>query len=1196
MTTSTYTRGSSQLSRPIHRLSGESRTSSATRTISLSRSSTDYTSSDSRSSHVLGALSWLSLVDQNSYHAISCSPNGTSYDYLGCFPLGFNVTRKAFTDTVKAQQRLKDQILLDEIKEEKLLEIGIRLQLFCDALDDHKISGISDWLAAVEVLAQQLTTQVTKVTKSVRAHIGLDSGFQLQPGSRFWAVYEVDEDQVLDIYISRNATEITGTILHTFLSSRGCPRHECFYAEIAFAQWSKTLIEPAHLPSRLMNDIALLSPSELLKCVQILTLSPSSGDPTLVKLLRSACEKQLLDSADHIQRKELSTSGYLSGRAVASDLINSRIQWYQQVGCQYPDPSIALDNFLQVDASITKMLRERDLVSLQKVTEGLATSIEAGKIDARVDLMAYSIFCAMRKHAFDEAYIEVTDRNTLFNDQSDQAAAFAELFATGARCEAYFDLTPSSFGKLLSDRYRAYHHRPGHEPPLWTDVNPSTPSAYAAAKIDVDTESTKSKMNDFTRFTFLSVFAIPALLDISLLTTTGRGLYLSYKMSDSERHSATLALMISLLISGAVGTWITCGGSYYLISMAFSAMNMFVVTRLVGGLAFTLAIGVIGFAAVGAIDGGAAGVVFFLYLIALTSYLCLLATLANFQYPGSTFQSGRPVIIMVVPFLFISPIICMWIPNHDIYIYLAVIYTFIVLLIIGVRRTGSRWTTWYLGIERIGDPDLRKWYVETYANGEEKELAGMTEPGVLKLARDAMIKDVTAARRRFKKKTEDTVVLRLAKSYDATVFLLEWYSGYSGTPLPMPYSSTWNMQTKVALQTLKQLQTGIRLHNAFIHWRQAGDEVGCSLLYFIVALLDKWNSLLSGGKLLGLAAENLEYRMPVGFALAYYLIGAVLLDLNAAKLHTMTVLGQNMLIGDISSIPEAIKREVYARRYLYWTMLGRYLLFHAWSLACSATLLWVFDSTRDSTILFISYVGAYTGLLWYQYTKIFAGPRSLKPLIIAVLVGLPLGQLLRHYFPNFEYGDVVGLAVATWTAAFLSLYYARIRNKDYPNVVKPAGSDVQYNKLIPAGGVYHALSNPGRDPLLSQDELRIVYHNLQALRDEEKYQVDPQAHPGLEIKSVLLHALGNYRDPRGSLSKFTLEAFPEACELLEVAVFAFERGTVVVECVSMQTMIDEFQDVKAVAYAVAGQIRIVIGCEMMNVYEQQSNISNFCQA
>jgi len=106
--------------------------------------------------------------------------------------------------------------------------------------------------------------------------------------------------------------------------------------------------------------------------------------------------------------------------------------------------------------------------------------------------------------------------------------------------------------------------------------------------------------------------------------------------------------------------------------------------------------------------------------------------------------------------------------------------------------------------------------------------------------------------------------------------------------------------------------------------------------------------------------------MPVGFALAYYLIGAVLLDFNAAKLHTMAARGQNMLIGDVSSIQEAVKREVRARRYLYWTVLGRYLLFHVWSLAIASSLLWVFDSeekhAQDSAKLFLAYVFSYTGL------------------------------------------------------------------------------------------------------------------------------------------------------------------------------------------------------------------------------------------
>jgi hypothetical protein len=587
----------------------------------------------------VGSLTWLSLWDRGTGNPISKSSNGSSYDYLGCFPLGLSTTKKAFTDVVQYQLRFKKMNLLEGVKLSMLYEIGQQLDRFCEHIEEQVVEHSSNWADVVRDLAHQMSQDTSDATNSLRVHVGLDQGFQVQPGNRFWGVYSLDEEFVLDIFLSRNVPDFGPAILHTFLSSRGFSRYECFQVELYFSEWAKCLDPSSQLSPRVHHDLTLLSPTELLGLLQTLNLTPTVEDPSLLNSIRLACENQLLASTDFEQLKHLSTSGYLSGRESPEDLIKARIGWYQQIGCQHASKLLCLTDFLHINQKITLILRERDLKTLSKITDCLSTAFENDNIDSRTDMVALSIFCAMRRHAFDEAYMEVTDRNTLFNDQSDQAAAFAELFATGARCEAYFDLTPSAFGKLLSDRYRAYHHRPGYEPPIWSDLKPTTQSAYAAAKIDVDPDTKMSSMSLHQRATFLSVFAIPALLDIILLTTTGRGLYLSGTMSDDEKHSATLALMISLLISGAVGTWITCGGSYYLISMAFSAMNMFVMTRLVGGLAFTLAIAVIGLIAVSATSGFNAGIVFFLYLIALTTYLCLLATLANFQYPGSGFHS-----------------------------------------------------------------------------------------------------------------------------------------------------------------------------------------------------------------------------------------------------------------------------------------------------------------------------------------------------------------------------------------------------------------------------------------------------------------------------------------------------------------------------------------------------------------------------
>jgi hypothetical protein len=180
-----------------------------------------------------------------------------------------------------------------------------------------------------------------------------------------------------------------------------------------------------------------------------------------------------------------------------------------------------------------------------------------------------------------------------------------------------------------------------------------------------------------------------------------------------------------------------------------------------------------------------------------------------------------------------------------------------------------------------------------------------------------------------------------------------------------------------------------------------------------------------------------------------------------------------------------------------------------------------------------------------------------------VVIGMPLGQLLRHFLPNFMYCDVLSLAVSCWTAGILSLYYARIKTRSAKTNFNSSGEAHSYNK-ISSDGVYHAFSDPGKDPLLSQDELRILYDNLRALRDEELYEVEPLKNPGLEIKSVLLQALRNYSDSQETSSRIAFEAFPEAVELLQQTVHLFETGAVTIDCIPMAAMIAEFADIKAV--------------------------------
>lgn len=152
----------------------------------------------------------------------------------------------------------------------------------------------------------------------------------------------------------------------------------------------------------------------------------------------------------------------------------------------------------------------------------------------------------------------------------------------------------------------------------------------------------------------------------------------------------------------------------------------------------------------------------------------------------------------------------------------------------------------------------------------------LSEPAILALCRKDLYDAVMLENQRqfWLKYTDDALVKRLSGCWELTLFLLDWYCRITDTKRPIPYSSTWNLETQVALESMQQSQKGIRLHNSFIHWRTARDEIHCGILYFLVALMDRWLDLVRGGKLIGLStALKTTLRLSIGFGLAYYLIG-----------------------------------------------------------------------------------------------------------------------------------------------------------------------------------------------------------------------------------------------------------------------------------------------------------------------------------
>jgi hypothetical protein len=114
---------------------------------------------------------------------------------------------------------------------------------------------------------------------------------------------------------------------------------------------------------------------------------------------------------------------------------------------------------------------------------------------------------------------------------------------------------------------------------------------------------------------------------------------------------------------------------------------------------------------------------------------------------------------------------------HDIDIYLTVLYIFITILFMGLRQLGSRWTTWFQKIDLLKDSELREWYISN-SHISAKELDSLTDPAVLKLAHQALHHQVVAETRKnlFAKKSEDPLVLKMTKSFEATDFLMVCHS------------------------------------------------------------------------------------------------------------------------------------------------------------------------------------------------------------------------------------------------------------------------------------------------------------------------------------------------------------------------------------------------------------------------------------
>jgi hypothetical protein len=465
-------------------------------------------------SSISPGLDWSTSMDKRTANPLSCSFSGAFYGPLGCFPIGMNASEDDFEHVLRSQQRLRQLNLLSKVPSKQLHTIANLLSNY-SASKGWPLDTVPSSREAIKMLADALARSNDEMDDpyQIQVYTGLDSGFHTPSGRQFWAIWElVPRTSSLIIYISKSVQNIPAVLLHTYFSKLSFSRYQSFLVEYGLSEFESETGSLERLPLRMEQDLNLLSSSDLLLYLQHLQFSEWDDGCPLLSSLRLQCEELLIDVPTYRQLKQLSNMEYISGTITDEHLVNSRLKWYRLCHLPCLDRFDALELFRHIDVNFRSLLWNRDHENLDVITAAIERLTSRDSIDSVSDFLLFCIFCAARKAGFEEVYIEVSDRNPLFNQYTDQSAAFAELFALGSRCEAYFDITPSDIGVLLSKKHRDYYNDADHQPPMWIFNAPSFASAYAAAQTDIDPNQKPSVIPGYRRFTFLSVFAIPALV------------------------------------------------------------------------------------------------------------------------------------------------------------------------------------------------------------------------------------------------------------------------------------------------------------------------------------------------------------------------------------------------------------------------------------------------------------------------------------------------------------------------------------------------------------------------------------------------------------------------------------------------------------------------------------------------------------
>lgn len=960
--------------------------------------------------------------------------NGQVLSPMGCFPLTAEPSKEHFDVIVETQEHLRDLGMLHTVEglDEQRMLTSLRLLIEhtqCHVLVHELINGL--------------------VSRQVRVYKGLDTGFRVPDADiNFWAVSKARDNNCVDVFVSLKAPNDVAVLLHAWLAHHEIPRHRRFEMELQL-EAANSLDDGSGVAMSVQEAIRRATYAEVLSTMQRLRMSDDKDQTT--ETIGQFCHSTLIKGSTQDAWRHQFSKASLDGSLSTRDLLNLRLDHHMEQGAkQLP----TLDSLVQLHEQTQKAFEDAIFFGERRIIKALTNALMAAfdpwqswtkcdHVDINADLFALIYFNVIRRLAFEDVYLETTDRCPLFLSQPDQAAVFSELWVLGSQCEVYFDLSPRDVGDAVSRRYQGFlrehpppaDYRRGNEimtmypssdskPP--GDTKGATPSGTSTASLSAH-EKIRLWRKRFAEAGAMSIFCLPAIIDVVLLTFVGRGCFMTAFMEQSHLEAAGYALLASMLLTAGVTGWVGSTGNYYIAHYAYDSMVYFHLQRLSGGFVLTLVVAVCGLIAFSIQKSVAAGFIWVAYLICISTYFNLLGVMSTMHQHDCPLTSGRHVVLQTFPMLFIAPIVSSFVNGYDLEIYIPVMYAFLLVTLIRYRLLCHEWSNWMENIPTLSEKDIIDWYsAKLDADSEGSIKSGdSVDSKQSKVAQETFNEAVTCYTRHTKSNDSfgamsDPIVARVAKGMPYIDWLLKKLS-VDGSSMDR-FSTAWFTQLTDAIHQQRQLRRGLTEHSTFTLFRLARYDIGQNLGLFLIALMDRWIMVvMSARQPYPSIYTDSRARYGLCFGIVYFCLSAILLDSTLQKYWGLRYQVSEERLNDIEDAKRVIKEAERTRRTSILTALTDIFgkLFVAFG--CTAVLLWLFVESMETTIIYYMYVFGYSCAIVFQFNRCFTTDVGTHITIImfSAAIGFIVGCVL-HALPmtaGFLYTDVLAQNVAGLLAA-----------------------------------------------------------------------------------------------------------------------------------------------------------------------------------